>query len=376
MKILIVTPSFYPAYVYGGPIEATKQLALAWIELGHTVRVLTTNANGKGVLSESDLAGKEISGLLINYKKRNFGSSTSLGLLRSLPWEIRNADLIHLNAVYSFPVVPTILLARFFKKPIVWSPHGALQKWGGTRKRLLKRVWDITCRIILPRNAVFQFTAESEKAESLKNFGETRSLISSNGIHVPDFVPDKTRSKILRCLYLGRVSRKKGLENLISAFRYLPKEEFTLDVFGGGIEGYVSELKKLVSTNNVSDRVSFKGIIDHDKIGEVFANHDVLILSSYKENFGNVVTEALSFGVPVIVSKGAPWSGIEREGCGLWIENDPESIAQAVKKISTMPLEEMGIRGREWVVKEFNWIDQADKIIVFAERELLKESIA
>lgn len=375
MKILIITPFFYPAYAYGGPIEATLQLALELAKLGHSVRVLTTNANGVKNFSESDLTGKEIDGISVNYQNRDLASSISIGLLRILPREIKNADLVYLNFVYSFPTIPTLFLAKLFKKPLVWSPRGALQPWSGTKKNTLKRIWNKVCRIILSRHMVFQFTSRKEMDESIRNFGQSRYVISPNGIRIPNKVTRTPRGKILRCLYLGRIDRQKGIENLITAFIYLSKEEYSLNVFGGGDESYVAKLKKMAFDRKVSDKVLFKGTVDHEKIGEVFANHDVLILSSHMENFGNVISESLSFGVPVIVSKNTPWSSVERENCGLWIENDPISIAQAVKKINSMALSEMGSRGREWMIREFDWADQAKKIVDFAKKELLDDGI-
>jgi glycosyltransferase involved in cell wall biosynthesis len=59
--------------------------------------------------------------------------------------------------------------------------------------------------------------------------------------------------------------------------------------------------------------------------------------------------------VPVIAGKGTPWNGLETNRCGFWVDNDPESLATAIRKISTLPLKEMGQRGREWMKKDFSW---------------------
>jgi len=51
-----------------------------------------------------------------------------------------------------------------------------------------------------------------------------------------------------------------------------------------------------------------------------------------------------------IATKGTPWSGLEE-----WVDNDPESLADAIRSISTMPLPDIGRRGREWMQSEFSW---------------------
>jgi glycosyltransferase involved in cell wall biosynthesis len=87
----------------------------------------------------------------------------------------------------------------------------------------------------------------------------------------------------------------------------------------------------------------------------LFECSDVTLVPSYTENFAIVVAEALAHGVPVIASKGTPWSRLEDMKCGLWVDNDPETLAAAIRSISTMPLQDMGSRGREWMQNEFSW---------------------
>jgi glycosyltransferase involved in cell wall biosynthesis len=46
---------------------------------------------------------------------------------------------------------------------------------------------------------------------------------------------------------------------------------------------------------------------------------------------------------------------LEEMRCGLWVNNDPDSLADAIRSISAMPLRDMGRRGREWMQREFSW---------------------
>jgi glycosyltransferase involved in cell wall biosynthesis len=95
---------------------------------------------------------------------------------------------------------------------------------------------------------------------------------------------------------------------------------------------------------------------------EFFRSADVLVMPSHTENFGLVAAEALAHGVPVIASRGTPWSRVEDVGCGLWVDNDPTSLGAAMKRISSMPLWEMGLRGREWMERDFSWDSLAEKM--------------
>jgi glycosyltransferase involved in cell wall biosynthesis len=61
----------------------------------------------------------------------------------------------------------------------------------------------------------------------------------------------------------------------------------------------------------------------------LFENSDVAVVPSHTENFAIVVAEALAHGVPVIASMGTPWNRLDEMKCGLWVDNDAVSLADA-----------------------------------------------
>jgi glycosyltransferase involved in cell wall biosynthesis len=85
------------------------------------------------------------------------------------------------------------------------------------------------------------------------------------------------------------------------------------------------------------------------------------------------VAEALAHGAAVIASTGTPWKHVERVGCGLWVANDPASIADAIIKINSMPIEEMGERGRRWMAADYSWEKCASEMIALY-KNLLAQS--
>ncbi|MGH6952498.1 MAG: glycosyltransferase, partial [Vitreimonas sp.] len=94
----------------------------------------------------------------------------------------------------------------------------------------------------------------------------------------------------------------------------------------------------------------------------------LFVLPSLNENFAMTVAEALSVGVPVISTKGAPWSGLEREGCGWWVECGPSGLAGALSHAISLPSEslaQMGARGRAWMERDFSW-DHAARVVLDA----------
>jgi glycosyltransferase involved in cell wall biosynthesis len=93
----------------------------------------------------------------------------------------------------------------------------------------------------------------------------------------------------------------------------------------------------------------------HGAKREFFESIDLLVMPSHGESSATAVTEALACAIPVIASRGTPWSRLVEHGCGLWIDNAPESLADAIAQMRSMPLEEMGQRGRDWMAAEFSW---------------------
>jgi glycosyltransferase involved in cell wall biosynthesis len=70
------------------------------------------------------------------------------------------------------------------------------------------------------------------------------------------------------------------------------------------------------------------------------------------------VAEALAAATPAISTKGAPWGGLESEGCGWWVDHGVESLAAALAHAMELPraaLKAMGDKGREWMARDFSW---------------------
>ena len=359
MKILHVSPSFYPTRAYGGTIRSGYGLCRGLAELGCSVRVLTTDTDGLGrtleVPNDHDV---QVDGLRIRYCHKLFRHSISLDLLRALREYVQWADVVHLTAVYSFPTFPTLSYCRIYRKPLVWSPRGSLQRWNGSTRVLTKYVWERACReLVLDDKLILHSTSEDEASQSRKRFPGVRTVVVRNGVELPTDVRKADSNGKLRMTYLGRLNPIKGIERLLEACKLLEQssEPWHLNIAGSGESGYADSLQSKVIELGLQGQVDFLGEVSGDAKENLFANSDVVVAPSYVENFGMVIAEALAHEVPVIAGKGTPWEGLQANGCGLWVENDPQTLAVALRQISAMPLRNMGRRGRCWMEREFSW---------------------
>jgi glycosyltransferase involved in cell wall biosynthesis len=372
MKVLHVVPSFYPAYIYGGPIRSTFELCRNLVKLGCEVRVLTTDANGLNqtlaVQKEHEVELPE--GFRVRYCPRLYRHSVSPALLQLLPSYMRWADIVHLTGVYNFPTFPTIWESRSLRKPLVWSPRGALQRWAGSLRTSPKAVWDFLWYHTANRaNLTMHVTSENECREAIARFPKLRTATIPNGVDVPADLNRIERREELRLLFIGRLDPKKGIEALLRACSLIDSAPpWRLAIAGWGSVDYVSQLKKQIHTLGVEERVEMIGEVLSEAKKRLFESSDVALVPSHTENFAIVVAEALAHGVPVIASRGTPWSRLDEMKCGFWVGNDPGSLADAIRSISTMPLAEMGMRGRQWMQREFSWLSVSEQMLDLYQR--------
>jgi glycosyltransferase involved in cell wall biosynthesis len=365
VKILHVIPAYYPATYWGGPIFTAYALnnELARIP-GVSLKILTTDAAGPELAQRLDHT--QLAGLYPNQEvlmtPRMAGASVSLKMLWALPSLIRWADVVHLTAIYSFSTIPTLLLCRLLRKPVVWSPHGAIQdahEWAGTRRRLAKRIWDMFCNaLIVSGKTIIHVTSERERAPTQDRMSRARAVIVPNGVTILDVLPERNWSHEgkFRMMYLGRLSHKKGIENLLHAMAQLNTLDVLLSIYGTGENDYVASLHALAAKLGILDKtVFFAGHVDGARKEQAFYRADVCIVPSHTECFCMVVAEALAHGVPVIASRGTPWAEVEEKRCGLWVDNSPDALAQAITRIRAMNLPEMGERGRNWMTADYGW---------------------
>ena len=255
-----------------------------------------------------------------------------------------------------------------------------LTTWAMNNKKWKKRLgWWLYQRKDLARADLLHATAESE-VEDIRRMGlSNKVMIAPLGVKIDGRVERVERvdgKKVL--LFVSRVQRKKGLLNLARAWANLKKESSTrsacstwlnnwkVRIVGPDQEGHTQEVKAECERLGIVDDWEFVGPKYGEELQSEYANADLFVLPTYSENFGSVVIEALAHEVPVITTKGTPWSELEAEKCGRWIDLLSEgsnssawpALVTALKEMMSMSDEErrqMGARGRMLVGGKYTW---------------------
>ena len=127
-------------------------------------------------------------------------------------------------------------------------------------------------------------------------------------------------------------------------------------IIGSGDKSYekflYDEAKRLKLSN-----VRFTGFLVGEEKDKAITELSVLVVPSDFENFGNIVSEALVRGVPVIASKGTPWKELESYNCGWWINNDQDTITQTILKAYNVGKDirfNMGMNGKSLMCNNYS----------------------
>ena len=378
MKILQVTPEFYPSTGYGGGPIVAYEISRTLVQRGHEVTVYTTDADNKTLRLNNGI--KNIDNIKVYYFKNISNSMAyklklfvSPSMIRIISREINNFDLIH---VHDYRTFQNILVHHYAIKhgiPYVLQAHGSISP-SFYQKQRQKKIFDEIFGYAILRDVSKVIALTSIEALQYKKMSVNRNKIEiiPNGINLSEYsiLPEKGEfrrkysigadEKII--LYLGRLHKIKGLDLLVNAFADLAKELDNVRLVMVGLDdGFLSTIKKQVKDFKIAEKVLFTGpLFERDKL-MAYVDADVYVLPSVYEIFGIAALEACACGTPVIVTDRCGIADIVDGNVGCVVEYDTDQLREAIFRIlSDVELvRKFREKGRKLVGEYFSW----DKII-------------
>lgn len=354
LKVLLTSASFDRAY--GGIAICVARLATELASTGVKIGLWAPDgsATRSDVLDHSDARIARLEGSL-EAAMSAFGP----------------VDVMHDNGIWLSHNHSIAKLCAKQSIPRIVSVHGMLEPWAIQHRRLKKKLaWHLYQKKDLQDALLLHSTAPTETV-SLAHAGLTNEIVTiPNGTDIPDDLDlqDKpTRSGEKRkALFLSRIHPKKGLPMLLEAWAALQPKNWVLEIAGPDEGGHKAEVAALIETLGLSDDVSFLGALNKTETSNAYRAADMFVLPTHSENFGMVVTEALAHGLPVLTTKGAPWSELESERCGWWVPPTVEGIHMGLQQAFNASAQEhleMGLRGRELVLRAYAWAPVAQQFL-------------
>lgn len=293
-----------------------------------------------------------------NYKKRDLEGF----VLRE------GFDIIHGQCIWEPLFHQMRVLADKYHIPFVLTPRGTLEPWSLQQKKWKKRIarWLYQDKD-LSRCACIYTTADME-AMHVRELGFKNPIsVIPNGIETLNYPCRKDYSIVKKqVLFLSRIHPKKGIEVLLAAWKRIIDAHpgWSLLIVGNGEESYIKSLEEKVKELSLSDtaRIS-EPVFGEEKIA-LYQSSSLFVLPSYSENFGMVIAEALSCGVPVITTDNTPWNLLNETGTGWCISLTEDKLVKALEEAISMDpdvLYQMGQKGSMEVYKQFDYHSVAKK---------------
>jgi glycosyltransferase involved in cell wall biosynthesis len=381
MKVLHVIQTLSARY--GGPVASLKALAQNQAHSGIDVTICTTNADyPKGYLpvaTEEPVLEDDVT--IWFHQVRFQPLLLSLALKKWIDNTVKEFDVVHIHGLYRFPVTYAAWAARKADVPYVITPHGALDpflyaqsRYSVFMKRLYERLFDFPN---IHNASAINYTTQ-EELERARFLGlKTPAVVIPSGIDWSEYAELPPRGDFRKSmgisqdahlvLYLGRINFKKGLDLLIPAFsrvlESLPNARLILA--GPDNEGYGRNIRGLCKEHGIETATRFVGHIDAEHVRQAYVDADVFVLSSYSENFGRTVVEAMACSCPVIISdKVNIWKEVKRAKAGIVTRLEVEEISRAILTIlmSEQDTQSMGVSGRVLSRRRFAYDGIADRV--------------
>jgi glycosyltransferase involved in cell wall biosynthesis len=371
MRILHVVG--WLAHRYGGTPEAVIQ-SQRWVGArGHHVDIITTNADGDGVLDVKTGHSVDWHGVAATFHpivapKRFL---TSWSLLADLRRRVDTYDVVHIHGLYRFHTIAAASAARQHGVPYVLQAHGSLNPPTRARHRRLKTLYHWLAEDSNIRAAARLLVTSPEEEGSIRALGydvpisvvplgvdadSLRNPVSPRPFMLLAGIADDAQI----VTFIGRLSREKGVDVLVRAFLEMAKgfPRAHLVVAGPDDQGIGRRLSTTIAEANLGGRVSFVGTIGGSDKRALLQRSDVVVLPSTGESFGIAVAEAMAVGAPVIVTTGVPLhSTVTSARAGLVVPRDESHIAGAIGIIlsSRDTAAAMGEGGKRAVDSRLTW---------------------
>lgn len=371
-SILYITPYFYPAVGFGGPVTATLNLARYMARKGHRVVVLTTDIKEGG--KRLKIRKSKIFGFPIIYSKSIFpswGWKTRFFLSVEQVLQgmnlVRKFDVIHFQDFFILQNYFISLICRCFRKPYIITPHGSMSFSRKRGRRKIKKIFYLLFVKSIVRNSSGIIAVSLAERDSIKrDFPEIKEKIT----YLPNIIEKKKRfskisirkdnnldekSKIL--LFLGRIDPLKGVKELVEGFILFSKDinKSGVHLFIAGPDtGLLKTLKRLIRGRGAKN-IHFLGLVEGDKKHALLQQSDILCLISHSEGLPTVVLEASSYAVPSLVTRECNVNSLVRSGGAKETDSKPANIAKGLNEMlySEKKRRDMGKRAKKWYEKNF-----------------------
>ncbi|MEV6577881.1 glycosyltransferase [Streptomyces sp. NPDC051582] len=329
MRVLHAVTLHSPSHAFGGPVRVALNLAKGLRARGHEARLL---ALGEGFADPWPTSVEGVPAKLFPARRilpLGFSGMTSPALLASAGRLVRDADVVHVHLARDLVTLPVALAALRAGKPLVLQTHGMVDPSG----KLLAKVLDAVAvrRLLRGAGAVLYLTPhEREGLDAVVGGPLAGAVRLVNGTPAQEERPAPAGPP--RVLYSARLqARKRPVDFVDAAPAVLAAHPDAQFVVAGPDEGELAAVRARITELGLSARFTVPGPLSSTEVLAELRRAHVYVLPSVDEPFPMSVLEALSVGVPTVVTHS---NGLARDiasaGAGRAVAPGPAGVAEAV----------------------------------------------
>jgi glycosyltransferase involved in cell wall biosynthesis len=299
----------------------------------------------------------------------NYGVSAELR--RKLATELDRVDIVHAHGFRVGTDLLAMRVARKFDAKLLLSPHGqlhpAIAQRGAMKKALINTLWakrylqsiDAALAVGETEAGVIRAATRGKPIATLPIGVDASSYMAATKPGTVATIAPAARDKRV-LLYLAHMFPNKGVDRLADAWLRVHRERPDWHLVMAGTDGFglgAAAAGRLRMAGAGGSFTLLGPVFDQAK-RDLFVEADLFTMPSEAESFGIAFAESLASGVPVIATKGAPWSSVIDRRCGWWIEPTVDALSKTILEATALPDDErsaMGLRGRELVHERFDW---------------------
>lgn len=317
-KILITIDWFLPGTDSGGPVRSYANL-IAHLGSDFDFYIITRDTDYCSTTPYTDIqsnAWNDLQGLAhVYYVSSDFLNITHLSAL----FKTQSFDVIYINGIYSwcFSILP-LLIFRHHPHCII-AARGMLNPQAFSIKPFRKRIYLKIAKFLGVYSGKHFHATNTLEADYVRNIMGTHVPIHI-APNLPRLIPEayfeRSKSDDTRFVNVARVSVEKGTLKMLEAFKYVT-DHVHLDIYGPIYDdAYWMVCQKAIAELPDHIIVRYKGIAKSDTIPSILKRYDYFIMLSEGENFGHAILEALSSGLPVVISNKTPWTSLQEKQIG------------------------------------------------------------
>ena len=249
--------------------------------------------------------------------------------LDDLPAPFHKPHIVVFHQIYAPEYISISRILRKAKIPYVILPHGSLTAEAQKKKRLKKLLGNILFRPFVNGAIAIQCLSETEKETSKV---KPQKFIGTNGIVMPDKQKESFSTGKLKFVYVGRLDWfHKGLDILLDAFKLLKdtpyKDQCELCIYGPDYQGRYAHIEQMIADRDLKDLVALHPAVFGSEKEGILLDSDVFIQTSRFEGMPMGILEALSYGLPCLITTGTTLGDfVEGYHAGWVAETDAQSV--------------------------------------------------